>query len=134
MDGFNIIQHFFTRMRCQFCTSQLEKDGVELIRQEQSVYIVNVHCMQCARQMGIALVGLQHSTPHALHQGFLDPELTPEEIDRLARFQPIDYNDVVDAHRFFSALDENWQQYLPEEMRQLEITLEPESDKVKAAH
>ncbi len=126
MDGFNIIQSFFTRMRCNFCTTHLEPEGIELIRHDKGVYIVNVHCVHCSKQMGIALVGLEGSD-HVSHN-YVDPELTPQELERLGNFEPIDYDDVLNAHDFFSNLDSDWQKFVPEEMRQLEILPEMESE------
>ncbi len=129
MDGFSIIQNFFTRMRCNFCSSHLEPEGIELIRHDKGVYVVNVHCTHCSRQMGIALVGLEGSElTSRSNEQYEDPELTPDELERLSIFEPIGYDDVLDAHEFFNNLDENWQKYVPEEMRQLEIEPEPESE------
>jgi len=47
---------------------------------------------------------------------YIDPELTPDELERLADYQPIGYDDVLDAHHFFSTLDRDWQKYLPPEI------------------
>ncbi len=128
MEGFNLIQNFFTRMRCHFCSTHLSPDGVELIRHDNGVFIVNVHCTHCTRQMGIALVGMEGSEVVASDAHYEDPELTEAELERLGNFAPVNFDDVLDAHTFFSGLDSGWMQHLPEEMRQLDITLETESD------
>lgn len=127
MDGFNIIQNFFTRMRCNFCSSHLQPDGIHLIRHDHDVYVVNIECLDCTRQMGIALVGLEGAEAN-LHDHFEDPELTEAELERLAQFSPIDYDDVVDAHRFFNQLEADWHKHLPVEMQQWEPVPEPESE------
>ncbi len=111
MDSFSIIQNFFTRMRCHFCSFQLEPEGVELIREDRGVFIVNIHCVHCTRQMGVAMVGLEGSEfPEPV---FEDPELTEHEIERLSNFEAVSYDDVLDAHAFFNNLDADWQKYLP---------------------
>ena len=131
MDAFSIIQNFFARMRCNFCTHHLEPDGIELIRQDHEVYVVNVQCTRCTRQMGIALVGLEGSEADGISATgrlYTDPELTELEMERLANFEPIGYDDVLDAHEFFKNLDGDWRKYLPEEMPQLETASEWESE------
>lgn len=129
MDGFSIIQNFFSRMRCNFCTNHLEPEGIKLIQHNQGVYIVNVQCTHCMRQMGSAMVGLEGAeiSAHA-PQRFTDPELTVDELERLSQYEAIGYDDVLDAHQFFNNLDSDWQKFLPEEMRQSEIVLEQESE------
>jgi hypothetical protein len=131
MDSFSIIQNFFTRMKCHFCTSHLEPEGVELIRHDKGVYIVNISCVHCTRQMGVAMVGLEGSEwPEGAAPHYPDPELTEDEIERLSVYEPIGVNDVIDAHQFFNNLGSDWQKHLPEEMRQWETTYEAESEEV----
>ncbi len=129
MNHFEIIQRFFSRMRCTFCSHHLEPDGIELIRQEEDVYVVNVECLRCTRPMGVALVGIECSSEAEDAEEeltLLDPELSPEEFDRLAQFSPVDYDDVIAAHRFFSTLDADWRKHLPPEMQQYQIPCESE--------
>lgn len=123
MDSFGIIQNFFTRMRCHFCSAYLEPEGIKLLREEKDVYIVRVQCVHCSRQMGIAMVGIDQES-----KKLEDPELTVADLKRLSKFEPIEYNDVIDAHKFFSNLESDWKKYLPPEMRQLEIEPLPESE------
>jgi hypothetical protein len=52
----------------------------------------------------------------AFARRFPDPELTPAELDRLSAYPPIGYDEVLEAHQFFSTLDKNWQQLLPQPM------------------
>jgi hypothetical protein len=49
----------------------------------------------------------------AFARRFPDPELTPAELERLSDYPPIGYDDVLEAHQFFSTLDKNWQQFIP---------------------
>ncbi len=128
MDGFSIIQNFFTKMRCNFCSCLLEPEGVELLRQDKSVYIVNVHCVQCEQQMGVAMVGLETGDPADEIRVYEDPELTEEEMERFEQYGRINYDDVLDAHDFFTNLGSDWQKYLPEETLEWDIEPEPESE------
>jgi len=63
---------------------------------------------------------------NGLRRRYKDPELTPEEKERLNDFDPIGYDDVLEAHHFFENLGRNWQSLIPEEMRQCQIACEAE--------
>jgi hypothetical protein len=142
MNSLQIIKHFFTRLRCHFCSSHFTPDGVELVKEDGTVFLVNVCCSHCERHAGLAMVSLEKAnlekaglsedlseeeleTLNALggldfsrlaesdfKPRYQDPELTPAELDRLSVYEPISDNDVLDAHHFFQNLDSNWQQYL----------------------
>lgn len=114
MDAFQLIQNFFTRMRCNFCSHSFTPDDIQLLRQEEGIYIVNVYCNQCNTQNGVAMVGVE--VPQGSGHSFPDPELTEEEVVRLAEFEPITEDDVLTAHEFIHGLDGNWQQFIPQEM------------------
>ncbi len=125
MDAFHLIQNFFTRMRCNFCSHSFAPDDIQLIRQDEGIYIVNVYCNHCRTQNGVAMVGVE--VPGQNTQ-FPDPELTSDELTRLAEFQPITDDDVLDAHEFFTNLDDNWMQFIPQEIRSRQTAPETESE------
>jgi hypothetical protein len=118
MDSFRLIQHFFTRMSCQYCDNHFEADDIHLIREEHGIHVVSVNCHHCQRQVGVAMVGVDASgepigqEPAYTHR-FADPELTEAELERLSQFDPISPDDVLEAHHFFQNLDEHWAQRLP---------------------
>ena len=123
MDAFQLIQNFFTRMRCNYCSHSFSPEDIQLIRQDESIYIVNVYCNHCSTQNGVAMVGVEVPGEG---QVFPDPELTEEELERLADFQPITDDDVLEAHEFISQLDGNWTRFIPQEM--LERCTVPETE------
>jgi hypothetical protein len=136
VDSFQLIQHFFTTMQCAFCTRPFQPEGIELLREDEGCYLVSVSCHHCERQIGVAMVGVEIpgvEMPGAdllggNAQGFLpgfkpdprfvDPELTPEELERLEQFEPIAFDDVLQAHEFFNQLDGNWMKFIPADMRE----------------
>jgi hypothetical protein len=126
MDAFALIQNFFTRMRCNFCSHSFSPDDIQLLRQDEGVYIVNVYCNHCRTQNGVAMVGVE--VPDGTPAAFPDPELTDQELIRLAEFNPITDDDVLDAHTFFSSLDANWMTLIPEEMIERYTAPETESE------
>ncbi len=113
MDSFNLIQNFFTRMRCNFCSHSFAPEDIQLIRKDEGLYIVNVFCNHCRTQNGVAMVGVE--APGA-EQRFEDPELTEQEMVRLADFRPVSPDDVLDAHEFFGNLGSDWMKFIPSEM------------------
>ncbi len=123
MDAFQLIQSFFSRMRCNFCSHSFTPEDIQLLRQEEGIYIVNVYCTHCETQNGVAMVGVE--VPERDH-AFPDPELTDEELNRLAEFDPITEDDVLSAHQFFRNLDGDWQRFIPQEM--LERCKAPETE------
>jgi hypothetical protein len=127
MDAFSLIQNFFTRMRCNFCSHSFSPEDIQLIRQEEGIYIVNVYCNHCRTQNGVAMVGVEVPTLEGGQPRFTDPELTEEELVRLADYQPVSPDDVLDAHHFFSALGSDWMKFIPSEMRERYTAPETES-------
>ncbi len=124
MDSFSIIQNFFTRMRCHYCAAHLHPAGIQLVRKEGGVYVVNIQCTHCERHMGIAMVGVEGVNIEKGKRQYCDPEMTASEFERLASFEPVSYDDVLDAHAFFTNLGSMGYQQLAERMRQLETTPE----------
>jgi hypothetical protein len=112
MDSIQVIQHFFAKMRCNFCHSHFEPAGVHLVREEEGVFIVDVSCCQCERHAGLAMVSVDKSLMPNYKPRFQDPELTPAELDRLAIYEPISSDDVLDAHHFIQDIESNWKKYL----------------------
>lgn len=123
MDAFSLIQNFFTRMRCNFCSHSFSPEDIQLIRQDEGIYIVNVYCNHCRTQNGVAMVGVEVPDQEVY---FEDPELTEEELERFSVYKPISADDVLEAHEFFSNLDENWTKLIPPEM--LERCTAPETE------
>ncbi|HEY9686745.1 MAG TPA: hypothetical protein V6C52_07205 [Coleofasciculaceae cyanobacterium] len=124
MDAFSLIQSFFTRMRCNFCSHSFSPEDIQLIRQDEGIYIVNVFCNHCHTQNGVAMVGVEVPGQET---AFQDPELTEEELERLADYKPISADDVLDAHHFFNNLDSNWARFIPSEMIERCTAIETES-------
>jgi hypothetical protein len=126
MDSFPLIQQFFTQMSCQHCQESFDADSIELIREDEGVYLVGVHCHHCNVQVGVAMVGVQRSNREDGAAGsskgkrkrrrYRDPELTESELERLNQFDTVTDDDVIEAHRFIQGLDEGWMKFIPQEM------------------
>lgn len=130
MDHFTLIQHFFTRVQCPSCQSHITEEGVELLREEQGMYMVSIHCNHCDSHVGVAMVGVESGNGHngeltgrlqltgaRNKRRYKDPELTEAELERLASFAPVSDDDVLAAHHFFESLDSSWMNHIPADLR-----------------
>ena len=125
MDAFQQVQAFFEQMHCHFCHHTFKTDDVELIREDNGFYLVNVFCHRCRTQNGVALVGVETHDGHSHPLLYPDPELTEEELERLSVFEPICEDDILAAHEFFQGLDANWASKIPDDLKPVHLdTLE----------
>ena len=72
---------------------------------------MQIVCQNCGKSFGIALLGgceekIDNNT--ALSDAALQIQEGPDAIC---------YDDVIDAHNFFSNLEDDWQKYIPENLR-----------------
>ncbi|MEZ4573433.1 MAG: hypothetical protein R2857_00655 [Vampirovibrionales bacterium] len=92
MDHFSIIQHFSQIALSIVLIRHFDEDGIELVRENEGLYLVRVSCCHCGEEAGMAMVGVEQGTDRSddhshdaqtplisgsKYQGFTDPELTP---------------------------------------------------------
>lgn len=90
----------FDNLCCSQCKAGFDEASISIKREEEGLLVTHLVCQNCGKSFGVAFVGLsdiQVKEPLEVQQG-------PE---------PINYDDVIDAHRFIKNLDEHWQDYLP---------------------
>lgn len=90
----------FDNLCCSQCKAGFDEDSIEIKRRELGLLVTHLVCRNCGKSFGVAFLGLSGldiKEPLEVQQG-------PE---------PINYDDVIDAHRFIKNLDEHWQNYLP---------------------
>lgn len=125
-NGLQLIREYFQQRSCRHCCTKYAPEGIELVRQEPGIMVVRVSCAACGEPLGIALVGVSSKNvgdkpQHRLHGQHVasahPPDWSKSDIKRLSNCSPISYDDVLDAHTFFSQLDSNWHQFLPERTR-----------------
>ena len=66
--------------------------------------VTHLVCQNCGKSFGVAFVGINNIEVK-----------TPSDLPLVVQDgpEPINYDDVIDAHRFIKNLDEHWQDYLP---------------------
>lgn len=96
------IEKLFSNLCCSQCKNSFDKDSVVIKREEEGLTVISLVCKHCGKNFGVAFLGfsdidLKNYEPLEVQEG-------PE---------PINYDDVIDAHRFIQNLDSDWQKHLP---------------------
>lgn len=102
------VKLIFSKMVCSCCDNQFTPESIEIIRIEENCAIVKIQCSTCNKNYGIAMVGIEKI------------EIAPsEDIDNVLvpDMPPISLDDVIDAHKFFDSLSDDWMKYIPEEFK-----------------
>ena len=90
----------FDNLCCSQCKAGFDDESIVIKREEDGLLVTHLECKHCGKSFGVAFLGLsgiEVKEPLEVQDG-------PE---------PINYDDVIDAHRFIKNLDEHWQDFLP---------------------
>jgi len=114
MDYLNYINEFFSHVKCSNCQEFFNDESVELVRQESNNIVVRITCNKCGKNLGLAILGVdraQHKNSLDFSEDTAKSSNMPLSIN--ADESPITYDDVIEAHLFFSGLGEDWTKHLP---------------------
>lgn len=94
----------FENLCCSVCKSGFDEDSFVIKREEPGLTVTHLICKNCGKNYGVAFLG------------FSDIEV--KNTDNIALevkegAAPINYDDVIDAHKFIKDLDEHWADHLP---------------------
>ena len=95
------INDILDNLCCSVCKKGFDENSIEVIKKEKGLLTVNLKCNNCGKDFGTTFIGLSN----------LNIKSQPAEIQEGP--EPINYDDVIDAHRFIKDLDESWQKHLP---------------------
>lgn len=127
-NGYHLIKEYFQQRSCKHCCRNYSSEGIELIREEPGMVVVRVSCSSCGQPLGIALVGMSSNSnssgsasakqrsgrmPSIQNDIPYPADWSKGDIPRLAKAERITYDDVLDAHEFFSSLGADWHKHLP---------------------
>ena len=110
MDNLDLIKEFFSNLRCSQCRAFFEDDSIRILRQELNYTVVRITCPKCEKNIGMALMGFEKEA--AKVSGEVSNETMAFEIN--VSNDPINYDDVIDAHHFFKSLGSDWSRFLPD--------------------
>lgn len=84
----------FSKIKCNRCDNFFDKNSIEVLRKEDFCDVVKIVCSKCQKDFGISIL--------ASEDGFDDNKNLPK----------INYDDVLNAHEFFSNIEEDWTKYI----------------------
>ena len=97
-------------MKCTNCNHFFNKEDITILRDEGDYIVARIYCNHCGKNLGIALLGLDHEMMKKTFESSDTKNISG--IDR-----PITYDDLIDAHTFFSSLGDDWTKFIPQKYR-----------------
>jgi hypothetical protein len=99
------LEVLFSNLCCSQCKNGFDEKSIVIKREEAGLMVTHLECRHCGKKFGIALLGFSNIDVKTDHEKTLPLEVQegPESIN---------YDDVIDAHRFIKDLDEHWQQHI----------------------
>ena len=91
----------FSKLCCSRCKRDFNEDSITVLKREKGLLTVNLSCKNCGRDFGTTFIGVSNLN------------IKSEAVEIQEGPEPINYDDVIDAHRFIKELDESWQKHLP---------------------
>ena len=123
MKNFAMVQEHFRKLRCTHCQAAFTPEGIKLLREEPDYWMVRVHCTACQQPSGVAIIGMDYGTaaaPAGEAPTRRREEPSPRRVtfaskkeeERFAALPAIGHDEVLDAHRFFDGLGDDWMREL----------------------
>ena len=106
-----IINLLFSDMCCSECKNDFTNESINILRKEDNLSVLQIVCQHCGKSFGIALLGSCDEK--------VNNNTSPNDYALQIQEGPdaICYDDVIDAHNFFKNLDDDWEKYIPEDLR-----------------
>ena len=100
------LKKLFENMCCSVCRHDFDEDAIFVKREEEGLLVLQIVCPECGKSFGLALLGTGEESVK---------EDEPLEFQECP--QPINYDDVLDAHNFIDKLEKDWTKYIPDEYK-----------------
>ncbi len=111
MENLKLIEKLFENLKCPGCDKFFAKGAIELIRREENNVIIKIQCTYCDKDLGLAFLGLDKET---YKNSLRFENIEKNEFANLDfSKEPISYDEVIQAHDFFSDLGPDWQKHIP---------------------
>ena len=88
----------FANLCCSVCKNEFDENSIETIREENNLLTVHLVCKKCGKDFGTALLKLQASK-------------IQEPLTIVDGPEPINTEDVINAHKFIKELGGDWDKY-----------------------
>lgn len=96
------LEKLFENLCCSQCKNNFNENSFVIKREEEGLTVVGLSCIHCGKDFGLAFLGF----------GDIEVKNT-EPLEVLEGPEPINYDDVIEAHRFIKNLEDDWSKYLP---------------------
>lgn len=103
MSNNNIIR-LISSMHCSCCNKRLDDKCITFQGQHGELTIIKISCKNCGKNFAIAFMGLISDE--------LDISLQQNDETYACSNEPINYDDVLNAHEFIQNIDENWRRFI----------------------
>jgi predicted secreted protein len=111
MEYLEFIHEFFSHIKCNHCQEFFKEDSIHLVRQEVNHIVVRIVCSHCGKNLGLAVIGIDKSEYNNSLKFSESSDDSPISMEN--EKEAITYDDVIQAHEFFSNLGDDWAKYLP---------------------
>lgn len=101
------LRQLFSNMCCSNCKTDFDENAINIVREEEGMFVLKIICPKCQKSFGLAFLGLNTID---LKQNYTNEEMALNFLP--LEPQPINYDDVLDAHKFIQNLDETWMKYI----------------------
>jgi len=99
----------FGELCCSVCKSDFDEKSINIMREEKTpeeeMIVLRLSCQNCGKSFGVAFLGISDFELKNYTEG--DLTLHVQE-----GANPINSDDVLDAHKFIRQLDKNWQKFI----------------------
>lgn len=104
------IEKLFADLCCSECRSDFTEDSIKIVREEDGLSVIQIVCHNCNKSFGLAFLGLESIE-------LKSNEITDEDLKLQIQEgpDPINADDVIDAHKFIQNLDKDWQKHIPKD-------------------
>ncbi len=103
------IATLFKDLCCSACKSDFDENSVLIMREEKTedeeMLVIRMICPNCGKSFGVAFLGISDFNL----KNYSDDDLT---LHMQEGSNPINEDDVLDAHKFIKKLDKNWQKFI----------------------
>jgi hypothetical protein len=115
MDKLKIIKEFFKNVKCSQCNNFFTGNSVQLVREEENNIVIKVICHHCSKNLGLVIIGIDPKDfLESMKIQGISEEDEEEILDEFTiREDPITFEDVINAHKFFNSLGSDWMKHLP---------------------
>lgn len=103
------IATLFKDLCCSVCKNDFDEKSVIILREEntpeEEMLVIRICCKNCGKSFGVAFLGISDLEL----KNYNDEEVTLKVQEGL---DPINTDDVLDAHKFIKKLDKDWHKFI----------------------